>query len=106
MLNVGRNEKMKRTNEFLKHSFDQMALNYKLRPRGLINPKWWLWQRGLHEWELRKRHMMSSTTDSWFDQVKKIMRDVDNDLGCFPYCRPKHLSSNCDHRIDIWGFKE
>ena len=84
MLNVGRNEKMKPTNEVLK----QMALNYELRPSGQTNPKWWLWQRGLHEWELRKRHMVRSTTPTmWLDQMKKITREVDNNLGCFPYCR-------------------
>lgn len=82
MPNVGRNEKM--TNEVLK----QMALNYKLRPKGMTNPKWWLWQRGLYEWELRKRHMMLSNDSTlWLDQMKKITREVDNDLGCFPYCR-------------------
>ncbi len=65
-------------------------INYKIRPEGLEpNPKWWLWQRGLHEWELRKRHMLLGNDSTlWSDQMEKITREVDNNLGCFPNCRP------------------
>ena len=31
--------------------------------------------------------MLSNDSTLWLDQMKKITREVDNDLGCFPYCR-------------------
>ena len=83
IINAGRKENLGKQIQF-------HTINYKVKPVGdaATSPNWWLWHRGIYEFEVRKvKNPDIRNADEMLKWYEALTNQIHNDLGCFGYCK-------------------